>query len=327
MQVQDKNQSYESNAKTNNIAYIYLCHNNPELLVRVAQVLKYGNDAIFVHVDNKVDIAPFVEHAKNCSNVHFIKKRIDNYWGGFNSVIATIELMRMALSFGDYSRFVLLQGQDYPLISPKGIHTFFDGNDIEYCKAKDVTISSNKKDYMTCCGYWYFDCDRQKIINNGIRFILSRINQLGIKYRSGVFHNSGDKWHVFKGWAQFALTKSCVKHIIDIYDSNHKYNKFMKHRFPPDEIYFHTIIHNSKFKDKVSDRIIVNRSGEKTLLNLTYFEYPVYVTVFTEKSDYQWLKNTGCLFVRKVNSSSVDLLNEIDENIKMDKDFSTEKQP
>ena len=89
----------------------------------------------------------------------------------------------------------------------------------------------------------------------------------------------------------------------------------MKHRFPPDEIYIHTIIHNSPFKHKVSKNVIVNRSGAKTLLNLTYFEYPNFVTVFTDKDDYQWLKNTGCLFVRKVNSNSYNLINEIDKNI------------
>ena len=89
----------------------------------------------------------------------------------------------------------------------------------------------------------------------------------------------------------------------------------MKYRFPPDEIYIHTIIHNSPFRNNVSKDVIIRRSGEETLLNLTYFEYPVYVTVFTDKEDYKWLKNTGCLFVRKVNSSSSTLLDEIDKHI------------
>ena len=119
--------------QTNNIAYLYICHNNPALLGRVAKVLKYGDDAIFVHVDKRVDISPFIEAAKNHLNVHFTDNRINNYWGGFNSIIATLELMRMALDFGNYTRFVLLQGQDYPIFSPKDIHAFFDDNDIEYC--------------------------------------------------------------------------------------------------------------------------------------------------------------------------------------------------
>ena len=305
--------------RKNNIAYLYICHNNPELLRRVANVLEYNEDSIFVHVDNKVDITPFIQATKNCKNVYFINKRINNYWGGFNSIVATIELMRMALNLGEYSRFVLLQGQDYPLFSPKQIHAFFDNNNIEYCRAKDITISKDKNDYMKWAGYWLMDGHYKnffaKGIRKGIRFILSKINKLGIKYRSGIFRSNGEKWHVFKGWAQFALTNACVQHIVSVYDNNKKFNRFMKHRFPPDEIYIHTIIHNSRFKEKVSDNIIVRRNGEKTLLNLTYFEYPVQVTVFTASLDYQWLKNTGCLFVRKVNDTSEALLNEIDKNI------------
>ncbi len=298
-----------------NIAYLYICHNNPDLLGRIAKTLEYNDDAIFVHVDNKVDIAPFIESTKNCSNVHFIKERIDNYWGGFNSIIATMELIRMALTFGNYSRFVLMQGQDYPLFSAKEIHNFFENNDIEYCRAKDITISSNKRDYMKWGGYWQLDGRTKNIFAKGLNFALSRINMVGIKYRSGIFRNNGEKWHIFKGWAQFALTDACVKYILSVYDNNQKFNKYMKHRFPPDEIYIHTIIHNSYFKDKVSNNVIIRRGGEETLLNLTYFEYPASVTVFKETSDYQWLKNTGCLFVRKVNDSSNDLLDEIDRNI------------
>lgn len=303
--------------KQNNIAYLYLCHNNPELLGRVAKVLEYSGDKIFVHVDKKVDISPFVEAAKACKNVHFIDDRINNYWGGFNSVIATIRLMREALNCGNFSRFVLLQGQDYPLYSPKEIHTFFDGNDTEYCQAKDITISTDKKDYMKWAGYWYMDSHSKNIFIRGIKFITTLVNRLGIKYRPGVFRTNTETWHVFKGWAQIALTDECVKHIISVYDNTESYNRFIKHRFPPDEIFFHTIIHNSPiFKNKVCNNTIVRRSGEKTLLNLTYFEYPVQVTVFTEASDYQWLKKTGCLFVRKVNESSLALLDEIDKNIK-----------
>lgn len=299
------------------IAYIYLCHNNPELLGRVANVLKYKKDIIFVHVDRKVDIKPFVEACAECQNVYFVPNRIDNYWGGFNSVIATIETIKSALNLDKYTRFVLLQGQDYPLFSPKEIHRFFERNiNIEYCKAKNITISPQKRDYIKWSGYWLMD------IPNGvffkiIRAIVARFNCLGIKYRSGIFKYQKEKWNVYHGWAQFCLTRECIEHIINIYENCPRYNKFMKHRFPPDELYFHTIIYNSKFKKNVSQDVIIRRDGEKTLLNCTYFEYPQYVTVFNEKTDYEWLKKTGCLFVRKVNTEmSKDLLDEIDRNIK-----------
>lgn len=297
-----------------NIAYIYICHNNPEMLRRVAKALEYKNDMIFVHVDKKTDERPFYEESKECTNIVFLKDRIDNYWGGFNSIIVTIKLLKFAREHGGYSRYVLLQGQDFPLVSAEKIHAFFEENETEYCKAKDITVSKKKGDYMKWAGYWYMDCCSRNPFKMGLRYLFNRINRLGIRYRKGTFDANGEPWHVYKGWAQFALTDSCVNHIISVYENNKAYNKFMKHRFPPDEIYIHTIIHNSPFRNKVSNLPIYNREGKETLLNVTYFEYPDEVTVFKEASEYAWLKETGCLFVRKVNTSSNALLKEIESH-------------
>lgn len=297
------------------IAYICLCHTDPQFVARTARVLRYHGDGFFIHVDRKTNIAPFVAECMGLDHVHFVENRIDNYWGGFHAVIATVRTIQLALSYGNYDRFILLQGQDYPLVSPKEIHDFFEANtEVEFCKAKDISRSKQKKDYMKCCGFWIMDC-RPRFPLKLFRSFLHRLNLLGIPYRSAIFRSRKETWTIYHGWAQFALTGACVQHILRVYEENRAYNSYMKHRFPPDEIYFHTIIHNSPFKEKVSPYVVVNHSGEATQLNLTYFEYPAQVMVFTEKEDYHWLKNTGCLFVRKVNSGSVDLLNEIDAHI------------
>ena len=145
----------------------------------------------------------------------------------------------------------------------------------------------------------------------------NKINRFGIKYRASRFKMKNEKWNIYHGWAQFALTRECVLHILNVYKNNNSYNKYMAHRFPPDELYIPTIVHNSQFKNNISKSVISRRNGEETLLNLTYFEYPSQVTVFKEKNDYSWLKNTGCLFARKINSSSKELLKEIDKHIAM----------
>lgn len=298
------------------IAYICLCHTDPIFVARTAKTLQYEKDGFFIHVDNKQDISPFTEACDGIDNVYFVEDRIDNYWGGYNSIIATMRTIQLALSTDDYDRFILLQGQDYPLYSPIEIHNFFEAHiDAEFCKAKNISISVNKKDYMKCCGLWLMDM-RPRFPLKYIRALLHRFNTVGIKYRSPTFKEDKETWSVYHGWAQFALTRDCIKYILNVYENNLSYNKYMKYRFPPDEIYIHTIIHNSPFKDKVPNDVIIRRSGEETLLNLTYFEYPVYVTVFTDKDDYQWLRATGCLFVRKVNSTSSDLLDEIDRHIR-----------
>ena len=297
------------------IAYICLCHTEPEIVARTARALKYGDDGFFVHVDNKQDASPFIKACEGISGVHFVENRIDNFWGGFNSIIATMRTLQLAMKTDDYDRFVLLQGQDYPLYSPREIHEFFASHaDVEYCKARNVSTSKNKKDYMRCCGYWLMDMKPSGLMKYA-RALLHRFNTLGIKYRSPKFKRGNEEWSVYHGWAQFALTRNCVGYVLDVYENDTAYNDYMRHRFPPDEIYIPTIIHNSHFKDKVSTDVIRLRTGQETMINLTYFEYPVYIIVFKDKEDYEWLKKTGCLFVRKLNSSSTELLDEIDSHI------------
>ena len=64
------------------IAYICLCHTDPVFVAKTAKALNYELDGFFIHVDNKRDISPFVDACNGLNNVHFVKERIDNYWGG-----------------------------------------------------------------------------------------------------------------------------------------------------------------------------------------------------------------------------------------------------
>ena len=140
------------------IAYICICHLDPYIVARTAKALQYEQDGFFIHVDNKTDITPFVSACDGLKNVHFVENRIDNYWGGYSAIHAIMRTIKLAQSTDDYDRFVILQGQDYPLRSPKQIHEFFEEHaDVEFCKAKNVSLSPLKKDYMKCCGFWMMD--------------------------------------------------------------------------------------------------------------------------------------------------------------------------
>lgn len=296
-----------------NIAYILLCHTDACFVAHTVKTLKYKNDCCFIHVDKKTDILPFKEMCAGLTNVRFVddSERVENFWGGFNSIIATFNTVSLALSTGHFDRFVLLQGQDYPLFSNSTIHDFFIKNyNVEFCKATEISHSKNKEDYIKCACMWHFDK------RNFFWRIVHKLNRIfGVKYMPAVYKNGGLTWNVYHGWAQFALTNSCMKYCLGVYTSDNRYNKFMKHRFPPDELYIQTIVHNSPFAENLCEKTIYDRNKIETKLNLTYFEYPVNVTIFNKREDYYWLKETGCLYARKINSSSENLIDEIDSNI------------
>ncbi len=298
-----------------------MCHDEPELLRRVALALRFKEDRLFVHVDKNADISRFLSEAENLPNVTFVKNRVEVYWGGFQSIVATMNTIREIFETKiRYSRFVLLQGKDYPLKSPQCIHSFFEQRPLEeFCKGKNITSSDKPGDYMKICGYWHMDAPRT-VGNIFLRKILAFFNTvICIKYRKGYFKNEHQRWDIYKGWAHFALTERCAKYILNVYETNHSFNLYMKHRFPPDEIYIHTLIYNSPFRDYVSQFKIYSTEGKDKMsqeLNLTYFEYPDVVTVFRKKADYYKLLKTNALFVRKVKlPESKELLDEIDKAI------------
>jgi len=75
------------------IAYLILCHIDPQHIARLARKLVCGTEnEVFIHVDLKVDIAPFEEALEGVAGIHFLKKRTNIHWGG-------IPQLRQQLSF------------------------------------------------------------------------------------------------------------------------------------------------------------------------------------------------------------------------------------
>lgn len=65
------------------IAYLVLCHVDPEHIKRLTDKITKGTkDVAFVHVDRKCDIKPFQRILKNNSQVKLIKERVAVHWGG-----------------------------------------------------------------------------------------------------------------------------------------------------------------------------------------------------------------------------------------------------
>ncbi len=276
-------------------------------------------------MDRKSDIALFQKATEGLSNVVFIDYRIENYWGGFHSVKATMEALRAALSGHTvvYHRFVLLQGKDYPLHSPEYIHDFFLAHsEEEFCKARNISLSQYPKEYMKCCGYWWMD--GKGMLHKLIKKFFAGCNLiLKIKFKKPYVSQKKEKWDIYAGWAQFSLTRECVAYLLDMYDNNSCYNKYMMHCYTPDEIYIHTLLYNSQFSSRITNYCLTPRENARwksELLNLTYFEYPVVVDVFTDENEYEKLKKTGALFVRKVKAEeSTSLLKKIDKGIEKEK--------
>lgn len=303
------------------IAFLNLCHCDAEVVARVANKLtKNENFDMYIHVDRKSDILPFRKLLDENRQVYFIQNRKKVYWGGYNAIEATFELIRTALSSDrGYDYFVLLQNLDYPIRSNEHIQQFFEQNKgtefirgCQIARTKDWHYARKYKIYNKRDDDFYIakHCKIRKYLRY-IRLIMQSITTIGF---NGVIKESKENYDIHYGAAQWAITKECAQYIDEFEKMHPKFNEVMRHIQFPDEEYFHTVVHNSDFKyhcmmyDEPEQRWLVNWR------NLHYFEFPKEVTVFEEK-DFENIMKQDVLFVRKVKTGSserlMDLIDEV----------------
>ena len=298
------------------IAYLILCHTDPAHIARLSRKVTTGTEnQVFIHTDAKANENEFKDALNGYPQAHFIEDRVSVHWGGFSSVVATINLMEAALKAGKFDRYVLLQGLDYPIKSNQEIDAFFmEHKDTEFLLAQNISQSHNWHEIHKY--YLRWDLDNRTFFNT----VLRKFNALILKthhiphfHKNYVEDRDGNRMDIHQGCAQFGLTEDAVRYILDFYHNNEQFNRRFTSIYTPDELYFHTILYNSKF----IDRTPWGRAEEKPALgyfeNLTYFEYPVTVTLFTDPADWPKLKETGFLYFRKASSESKKLLDLIDQ--------------
>lgn len=302
------------------IAYLILCHTDSNHIKRLTdKITNRTNDEAFVHVDGKCDIKPFEQKMQDNPQVHIIKERVCVHWGGYSSIEATINLFKAALASkkNKFDRFVVLQGLEYPIKTNREIHTFFEKNfETEFILAQNISRSSDPKEIHKYSLYWYLDSANSfwaKLVHilNYKAFLGPRIiPHFKKNYTVGLF---GEKLEIFQGCAQFGVTRKLAEYIVKFYDENKMFNKYFQTMYAPDEAYFHTIVYNSPFVNNTPDGKAITRPHLTDFENLTYFEYPTTVTLFTKKSDWPKLRDSGFLYFRKASSESKELLDYIDK--------------
>lgn len=304
------------------IAFLNLCHTDPELVARCARRLTSDHDFdMYVHVDAKQNIEPFHKALDGIRGVYFTKDRYKVFWGGYNAIHATFELLRNALNSGiHYDYFCLMQNLDYPIKSNAQIKAFFeDNNGKEFLRGCPIAETDDWEFSRKYRLYYMKDNPYGKASNKDphklLITLMSTIMSITTIGSKGIIHEKDKDYRIYYGCAQWAITNECASFLDEFEKTHPKFNRKMKIMQFPDEEYFHTVVHNSEFKTKC---VKYDEPEERWLVNwrnLTYFEFPKEVTVLT-KADYDKLMEIPDLFCRKVRSKISDtLLDELDKQI------------
>lgn len=286
------------------IAYLIMVHKNPRLLKRAILTLNSANSGFFIHVDKKSNIKEF--STIHGGNVVFSKKRIPVYWGEFSQVKAILMLMQQAMEDPKpYDYFILISGSDYPLRSPKYIHTFLEKNrgfnfmDLIKMPAPGKPLSRiNTLRYQS-----------DKPIR---RLAMRALAKIGLaqrdhrKYLGNLEPYSGGTW---------ALTRDACQYIFDFVECNPHVTNYFQDTFAPDEAFFHTILGNSPFANRIKRGLYYTEwsGGAHPFIiddrHVAFFEA-------TEQILLTDMYGSGeVLFARKFSDGNIAILERVDKMI------------
>ncbi len=276
------------------LAHLVLCHVNPEQVKRLVTALYHEDADIYIHVDRKVPIEPFLPLTA-LPNVYLVQERVRVYWGGYSIVQATLSGFRQILGSGIRYDFInLLSGQDYPLKPATEIHKFLAGNtgnvfiNVFPEWNKDAGHDLRLKQY-------YFAGIKIKGKYTAER-IARRIKPR--VFPEGFVPTGHSQW--------FTIPAECAEYILRFLKENKKIVRLFRYMWAPDEMVFQSILYNSSYRNAITNE------------NVRYVDWsekeasPKLLTI----ADAPLLMQGGYLFARKFDiSKDSAVLDYIDKTI------------
>lgn len=283
-----------------NIAYCIVCHKNNNILRTTINQLNINNN-IYLHVDKKSDLNDFKEYE---NKVNIIKERVNVRWGSYSQIQATLNLLEKTKE-KKYDYIFLLSGDCLPLRNNIGI--------------EQIPQENNKKEYVSLDINYNNVENRVKYKYNKYYYIKNKslVDRIIIKvhsfFKDILFKNKLYKLlpKLYKGTSWFGITEELRDYILDYIENNQWYTSAFKKSYCGDEVFFHTIIYNSKFKENIYKPKDKSNICYQALRYIDWKNGPDYPRTLDE-SDFEKIINTECLFGRKFNHNlDLDLYKSI----------------
>lgn len=326
-------------------AYLILAHHQPQHLARLASRLLSRESHLFIHIDRRSDLEPFrkalgqIESPWLTSNLHFVAKRHKVVWFGYSTVEATLTLMNEASRYGDFSYYSLLSGVDYPIKTNSVIQNVLSGDQTEYLaywRLEDRPAWQPKIEH-----YWLTDHIPLRDLRRPgllefwkLRTTIPYLYWVNFTRYKKMFPKRRFPFpdiHPYGGSQWWSLTEGCVKFVLDFVARHPDFSRFYRFTQCPDEMFFQTIVMNSKFAQNAAHwepyqkwRAAKEVASDETMLpdsmfNLRYIDFDVpwggergYPALLDDR-DYDPLTKSPALFARKFDPvRSRGLLDRID---------------
>ncbi len=217
------------------VAFLIIAHKNEHQIQRLVNHLS-SDFAVYLHLDSKSAIDP-----TDISNAIVSTSRAD--WGAFSFINAMLWLLSESSRRG-HDRYILISGQDIPLVSNRGIKAFFEGSDNDYYDWEILprSIWLPRGGYDRVELFWEKSTAPfgVKVIGHTIRECQKRLHLCRpLKYK----YYGGTTW--------FNITRDSARYVLDyVTNVDKQYLKSFRFTRAADELFFQTILLNSRYASR-----------------------------------------------------------------------------
>jgi len=276
------------------IAFILLCHKDPEAVVAQARRLTAMGDYVSIHYDARAGRADFdrVFAALDANdNVVFADARVKCGWGEWSLVAATLAAVRAALeAFPDASHLYMLSGDCMPIKTAEYAHEFLDAEDVDYIESFDFFDGDWIKTGMKGDRLLYRHFVNERKHKRLFYAALETQRFLGLKRKipADVQVMIGSQW--------WCLRRTTVEAILAFIAKRADIVRFFRRTWIPDETFFQTL---------VPHLIPATEIRTRTLTFLMFTDYGMPVTFYDDH--YDLLLSQDFLFARKISPGATTL--------------------
>jgi hypothetical protein len=193
---------------------------------------------VFVHVDRRTEIEPFLDAA--APHVEFAEDRSAVSSRDWTAVAATLGLMRQAFETRqDWDYLVLLSGTHYPLRDSSYIREFFARHgDSEFLQIRRIPNPRTPIDHLTTFAFR----PRRNLLTALPALLQSRVRS-SIMARD--YEAALQGWTPFAGDRWWALTGAACRHVLQTVELDRSRVAFLREAHHPGEMLFQMVIGNS----------------------------------------------------------------------------------
>lgn len=276
------------------IAFILLCHKDPDAIILQAQQLTAAGDCIAIHFDARAPKSAFQKirtALADNANVTFAKRRVKCGWGEWSLVQATLHTVEAAVeAFPRASHFYMVSGDCMAIKSAVYAHRFLDERDVDYIESVDYFESNWIK-----TGWRDERLIYRHVFNERTQKWLF-YTSFDIQKRLGLTREVPHDLQMMIGSQWWCLRRRTIEAVLDFCRERKDVIRFFRTTWIPDETFFQTLVRHL---------VPGNEIEARTLTFLMFTDYGMPLTFYNDH--YDLLLGQDSLFARKISPEATEL--------------------